>query len=58
MECMCMQGVNISRLQHLQTVLSMMRDPEDQDEMVAFAEVAHEINHLEQVIEDNECYCE
>jgi len=35
-----------------------MRDPEDEDEMVAFADVAYEIDNLEHQIELEECYCE
>ena len=56
--CYCGQGSRIKRLEHLQTVLSMMRDPEDEDEMVAFADVAYEISNLEHQIELEECYCE
>lgn len=58
MSCMCRQGAFIKRLGHLQTVFSMMRDPEDEDEMVAFADVAYEIDNLENQIELEECYCE
>ena len=58
MSCMCRQGAFIRRLEHLQTVFSMMRDPEDEDEMVAFADVAYEIHNLENQIELEECYCE
>jgi len=57
-ECNCHFGSMVDKLELYQTIFSMMRDPEEQDEIVAFTHVQREIESLEQRIEIEECYCE
>ncbi len=55
--CVCAQGANLKQLDWYSTLRSMLKDPEDQEQIAAMCELNNEIEFLEMQIEVNECYC-
>ena len=55
--CICRQGADIKLVEWYHTLKAMLKQPEDQDEIVAACKLDKEIEFLEMQIEVNECYC-